>query len=77
MDSAPPPVAPPVPPTPPEQEPTVWLAPDAAPAQFEPSTRAAVGVPLEDPFDRASILSSRPTFAPPPREDQVWLAPVT
>jgi len=82
MDSASPPAAPlvvpPVSPTPPpSQEPTVWLAPDVSPAQFEPSARAAVGIPLEDPFDQPSILSSRPTFAPPPGDDQVWLAPVT
>ena len=71
----------PRPPTPPQpEEPTVWLAPDVPPAQFEPSARAAAGLSVHIPDDMMmepmSILSSRPTFSPTP-EDQVWLAPVT
>lgn len=71
----------PPPPTPPQPaEPTVWLAPDAPPAQFEPSARAAAGLSVHIPEDMMmepmSILSSRPTFTQP-QDDQVWLAPVT
>ena len=74
--STPPPVAPAAAPT----ESSVWLAPDTPPVQFEPSARAAVGLPVHIPEDMMmepmSILSSRPTFAAQP-DDQVWLAPIT
>lgn len=50
-------------------EPTVWLAPDTPPAQFEPSNEAAVASLDEDE-------DARDPMTPSPSEN-VWLAPVT